>query len=210
MNLFQVLAVLLLLFALSALVIVRSNWSKRVRDLRQCLVVITGCSTGFGLALAKALTEQGCPIVATCRSAEGEAKLKGMGIAVVVRCDVTREEDVQRLSGAVNGYLDTHPQCCLWGLINNAGIPLNGFVDWLPMEAFRDIMEVNYFAPIRLIKIFLPLLKKTYGSRIINVSSLSGYLSGQFFGAYSGSKHALEGLGKAIRDELKAWGIHVW
>lgn len=178
-------------------------------DTRKSVVIVTGCDSGFGLGLVKTLSGQGYVVIATCMTKEGVTRIKDIAERALI-CDVTNESDIQTLSKVVYTYIEQHNECRLWALINNAGIPLTGFIDWLPIEAFRKIMEVNYFAPIRLSKEFLPLLKRCKGSRIVNLSSLAGFLSGQCMGPYSGSKHALEGVGKAMRDELAPWNIQVY
>lgn len=187
--------------------IIRSQ-SKVDVNAKKSVVVVTGCDSGFGLGLCHKLSAEGYLVIATCMTKEGIERIKDQTVGAII-CDVTKEDDITALSKLTYKYIDTHPDTKLWALINNAGIPLTGCVDWLPIEAFRKIMEVNYFAPIRLVKEFLPLLKRSKHSRIINLSSLAGFLSGQCMGPYSGSKHALEGVGKAMRDELAPWNIHV-
>jgi short-subunit dehydrogenase len=70
-------------------------------------------------------------------------------------------------------------------------------------------MDVNFFGTVAVTKALLPLLKRTRGSRIINVSSVAGLGAGPMFGAYSASKHAVEGYAKCLRQELRPWGIQV-
>jgi len=185
-------------------------WSNRrvSIDPKKCVIVITGCDSGFGLATAETLSAQGYPVIATCMTEAGIAHLKPI-VADVIYCDVTSGENVLSLSSAVNSYLDNHEGSKLWTLVNNAGIIATGYVDWVAMGEFRKLMEVNYFAPIRLVKEFLPLLKRARGSRVINLSSIAGITAGLLLGPYSGSKHALEGVGKALREELAPWNIHV-
>ena len=185
-------------------------WSNRrvSIDPKKCVIVITGCDSGFGLATAETLSAQGYPVIATCMTEAGIAHLKPI-VADVIYCDVTSEENVLSLSSAVNSYLDNHEGSKLWTLVNNAGIIATGYVDWVAMGEFRKLMEVNYFAPIRLVKEFLPLLKRARGSRVINLSSVAGLNSSALLGPYGGSKHALEGVGKALREELAPWNIHV-
>lgn len=70
-------------------------------------------------------------------------------------------------------------------------------------------MEVNFFGVVTVTKAFLPLLKKTKNSRIVNLSSVAGFSSSPMMGAYAASKHAVEGMMKSVREELKPWNIHV-
>jgi NAD(P)-dependent dehydrogenase (short-subunit alcohol dehydrogenase family) len=182
---------------------------QRVRiNPKHSVVIITGCDSGFGLGLAEKLVSQGYLVFATCMTDAGIKHLKPL-VTDVTLCDVTKEENILNLSNLVNDFLRKNTDCRLWCLVNNAGVAPAGLIDWLPMDIFRLVMEINCFAPIRLTKEFLPLLKRTRGSRIINLSSVAGLTASPYLGPYSGSKHALEGVGKALRDELKPWGIHV-
>ena len=173
-----------------------------------CVVIITGCDSGFGLATALKLTSQGYLVISTCMTKDGIDRLRNV-VEVVIYCDVTNEENVQALYKETNEYLQKHKGTELWTLVNNAGVIANGYVDWMSMDIFRNVMEVNYFAPIRLVKQFLPLLKRSRGSRIINICSVAGMNSSALLGPYAGSKHALEGIGKSMREELAPWNIHV-
>jgi short-subunit dehydrogenase len=73
----------------------------------------------------------------------------------------------------------------LWGVVNNAGIVIGAFVDWASMASFRKVFEVNFFGAVVLTKLLLPLLKRTRNSRVINVSSMAGFLGGPGFSSYS-------------------------
>lgn len=113
-------------------------------------------------------------------------------------CDITKQEDVDKLSSEVDAAISSHSNLRMWCLLNNAGIAQIGYGDWLPMEVFRKVMDVNYFGLISVTKALLPYLKKTKDSRIINLSSMAGLLGGPGFGAYAGSKHAVEGVTKSV------------
>jgi len=190
----------------------------------QLIVVITGCDSGFGQMMANQIAHRGYRVVALCYTNEGMQQYSSISNIHAFRCDVTQADQVMAAVQEVNAMIaksleetssstststKSKKKLRLWALINNAGIAPMGLVDILPMSYFRDSMEVNYFGVITVIKAFLPLLKATYGSRIINISSQAGLLSGPLFGAYSASKHALEGLIKALRHELRNWNIHV-
>ena len=74
----------------------------------------------------------------------------------------------------------------MWAIINNAGIAPLGAIDWLSLESIRKTMDVNYFGLIIVTQLFMPLLKKTKNSRIINVSSAAGVAGLVYFGSYCG------------------------
>lgn len=91
-----------------------------------------------------------------------------------------------------------------------AGIGSGGLVDWMPLEQYRFILEVNFFSMVAMTKAFIPLLKKTENSRIVNVTSLAGLVPGApMMSAYAASKHAAEAFSNSLRIELEGWGIKV-
>ena len=96
----------------------------------------------------------------------------------------------------------------LSGLVNNAGIPYGGPVEFLALDDVRRTFEVNYFGVISVTQAFLPLLRVGRG-RIVNMSSVSGMVSSPFVSPYSNSKFALEALSDALRVELHPWHIDV-
>ena len=97
----------------------------------------------------------------------------------------------------------------LWAIINNAGIASSGPLDWLSLDSYRGIMEVNFFGHVSVTKAMLPLLKQCGESRVINLSSVAGLTAGGNLSAYSTSKHAIEGLLKSLVAELRPWHIYV-
>jgi NAD(P)-dependent dehydrogenase (short-subunit alcohol dehydrogenase family) len=171
------------------------------------VVVITGCDTGFGELSSRKLGEMGFRVISGCISAEGAERLKD-AVALAVVCDVTSEKDIENLASKIEAYCKAN-DCKLWGVVNNAGIGNGGLVDVLPMETMRKVMEVNFFGVVKVTKALLPLLKQCKHSRIINISSIAGFLSAPCMAAYDASKHAVEGYAKALRVEMKAWNIHV-
>jgi NAD(P)-dependent dehydrogenase (short-subunit alcohol dehydrogenase family) len=100
------------------------------------------------------------------------------------------------------------------GLVNNAGIEVTGPLAHLPVDQFRQQLEVNLVGPLIVTKAFLPLLgsdlaRKGKPGRIVNISSTSGEIAGPFTGAYSASKFGLEGFSDSLRRELILFGIDV-
>lgn len=171
------------------------------------VVVITGCDTGFGEATSIRLSQMGFHVISACYSKEGAARLKDI-VALAVQCDVTKEEDISSLVEQTATLLETK-KLKLWGLVCNAGIGNSGAVDWISSSTFRRVLEVNLFGVVNVTKAFLPLLKQTRGARIVNLSSVAGFLPAPMMAAYDASKHAVEGYAKALRLEMKPWNIHV-
>lgn len=153
------------------------------------------------------LFPKGFNVVAACLTKAAVETLTGK-VALAIECDVTKEQDIANL-------VDQTEKLCsskglkLWTIINNAGVAGGGALDWQPMRTYRFVMEVNFFAVVAISKAFLPLLKRTENSRIINLSSLAGLFAGPMTTAYSSSKHAVEGFAKGLRQELKPWSINV-
>jgi NAD(P)-dependent dehydrogenase (short-subunit alcohol dehydrogenase family) len=174
---------------------------------RKYAVVITGCDSGFGELSSRRLSSMGFHVISCCMTSDGVARLSDT-VALAIVCDVTKEADVKDLVLQTESYLQKK-QIKLWAIVNNAGIGNSGSFDWIPTETIRKVMEVNFFGVVNVTKAFLPLLKQTKHSRIINLSSVAGFSSGPMMGAYAASKHAVEGLMKSVRAELKPWNIHV-
>ena len=146
---------------------------------------MTGCDSGFGLGVCKQLHSQGFLVVAACLTTVGVEGAR-KSCTVSVQCDVTKAADQAELVKAVEALQERVAGSRLWAVVNNAGIAPAGFIDWLSMESVRKVMEVNYFSVVELTKRFLPLLKRTRGSRLINVSSCAGVSGFPHGSAYCG------------------------
>jgi len=96
----------------------------------------------------------------------------------------------------------------LSGLVNNAGVPLGGPIEFLDLDAVRAQFEVNVFGVLAVTQALLPLLRLQRG-RIVNISSISGLVAAPFVGPYSASKFALEAFSDSLRLEVRRWGIFV-
>jgi NAD(P)-dependent dehydrogenase (short-subunit alcohol dehydrogenase family) len=176
-------------------------------------VVITGVSTGIGHASAKVLIDRGFRVFGSVRRQEDADRLqKELGEEFVpLLFDVTNEAAVQLAADEVSRDLGTST---LGGLVNNAGIEVTGPLAHLPVDQFRQQLEVNLVGPLIVTKAFLPLLgsdmaRKGEPGRIVNISSTSGKIAGPFTGAYSASKFGLEGFSDSLRRELILFGIDV-
>jgi NAD(P)-dependent dehydrogenase (short-subunit alcohol dehydrogenase family) len=176
-------------------------------------VVITGVSTGIGHASTKVLLDRGFRVFGSVRRREDADRLqKEFGKNFVpLLFDVTNEAAVQLAADKVGHDLGTST---LDGVVNNAGIEVTGPLAYLPVDHFRQQLEVNLIGPLIVAKAFLPLLgsdpaRKGTPGRIVNISSTSAKIAGPFTGAYSASKFALEGFSESLRRELILFGIDV-
>ncbi|MEO1495606.1 MAG: SDR family oxidoreductase [Planctomycetota bacterium] len=170
------------------------------------VVLISGCSSGIGRAIAVDLVEHGYRVLAGVRLDADAESLDALGYAELrpVRLDVTSDDSVNRLLGEVDAW---HPQG-IDALVNNAGVGLPSAVELTTPEEFRDLLEVNTVGPLRLIRSCLPRLRKREG-RIVNITSLNGTVALPMIGAYSATKHALEAMSDTLRVELRPWGVIV-
>jgi NAD(P)-dependent dehydrogenase (short-subunit alcohol dehydrogenase family) len=167
-------------------------------------VVVTGASTGIGAAIARDLAGRGFQVFGTVRRAEDAAALERAGMTPV-RMDVTDTESITRARVEVERALAGGP---LAGLVNNAGIPAAGPLELLPLDEFRQVLEVNVIGALAVTQAFLPLLRAGRG-RIVNISSVAGRSVLPFMGPYAASKFALEAVSDALRRELRPFGVLV-
>jgi NAD(P)-dependent dehydrogenase (short-subunit alcohol dehydrogenase family) len=168
-------------------------------------VLVTGASTGIGWATAELLAAQGYRILAGVRRRVPADPLPPVPPGCEpIELDVTSADNVARAASHLGAELPGG----LFALVNNAGMAPPAAVELADVDEFRRVLEVNAVAPLRLIQVCLPLLRRGRG-RIINMSSMNGTVSLPIVGAYSASKFALEALSNALRVELRPWGIPV-
>ncbi len=124
---------------------------------------------------------------------------------IPVLLDVSKPAEIRR---AVRVVAKATAENGLSGLVNNAGIPYGGPVEFLDLDEVRQAFEVNFFGVVAVTQAFIPLLRRG-GGRIVNISSISGLIAAPFLSPYSTSKFALEALSDALRLELSPWKIRV-
>ncbi len=170
-------------------------------------VLITGASTGIGAATALWLDHLGMHVIAGVRRQRDAASLcnRASERLSTLLLDVTDSAAVAAAGAAVAAQVG---DAGLWGLVNNAGIAVAGPLEYLPIEQFREQLEVNLTGALAVTQVMLPLLRRACG-RIVNISSVSGLLASPLVGAYAASKFGLEAVSDALRVELAPWGIRV-
>lgn len=166
-------------------------------------VLVTGCSTGIGLAVASRLHRAGLPVYATARRVETLAALADEGVTAL-HLDVTDEES---MTSAVKRVIDDHG--AVGALVNNAGTGIYGAVEDVPLETVRASLETNVVGAIGLTQLVLPGMRAQGAGRIVNVSSILGRFSPPGGGLYQATKHALEAYSDALRLEVARFGVHV-
>lgn len=170
------------------------------------VILITGCSSGFGLIMAKNLSQEHI-VYAGVRSEEGRNHLKAFQNTHlhIIQLDVLSLLDIQKAMQTIQekeGQLDV--------LINNAGYALMGFFENLTEEEMKKQFDTNFFALQAVTKQALPLIRKSQNHpKIINMSSIAGLTGTPCLGAYNASKWAVEGFSESLYFELLPFGIHV-
>jgi short-subunit dehydrogenase len=160
-------------------------------------VLITGCSSGIGRALAGVLTERGYEVIATARNLDSLAEVPA---AQKLALDVTSDASVAAAVAAA-GPVDV--------LVNNAGVGLWGPSEAVTMADAVRLFETNLFGVMRMHKAVLPQMRARKSGMIVQVSSVAGRGSGPLLGHYSASKQALNAISAALRIELAMFGIKV-
>jgi short-subunit dehydrogenase len=166
--------------------------------------VITGAASGIGAALAANLAARGMNLAIADRNAEGLAttatKARATGVKVTEHVlDVT---DTEALAAFPDIVLAAHPSVTL--LVNNAGVTVMGTFDQVSMEDFTWLMNINFWAPVRLTKAFLFALKREPAAHIVNISSIFGVVAPPGQAPYCASKFAIRGFSESLRHELAA------
>jgi NAD(P)-dependent dehydrogenase (short-subunit alcohol dehydrogenase family) len=171
---------------------------------RRQLVVVTGASTGMGAATARELAGRGYHVLAGVRRDVDADALRADGIEPHI-LDITDESDVAVIAGRVADDPLRRP---LRALINNAGIAVNAPVETLPIVEWRNLFEVNLFGHIAMTQALLPALLHSSGT-VVNISSVGGKFAMATYGAYAGSKFALEAASDSLRREVAPFGVNV-
>ncbi len=165
-------------------------------------ILITGCSSGIGKALALEAKQQGYRVFATARKQTDLQQLKQMGLETIA-LEMTNPDSVKQAVAQLQQQAG-----CLDILVNNAGFGVMGPVLDAGAEGLRQQFEVNVFAVMDLTQACLPLLIQSKGL-VVNIGSVSGVLTTPFAGVYCASKAALHSLSDALRMELAPLGVRV-
>jgi 3-dehydrosphinganine reductase len=163
-------------------------------------VLITGGSSGIGLAAAKRLVGLGASVTLIARResvlAEAKQALGGGDRVRTLSLDVS---DEQQVMAKVGEHLAAHPADVL---LNNAGVVMPGRFVELESRHFREMMDINYFGAVNLCRAVVPHLVQRGGGAICNVSSVAGAIGIYGYTAYAASKFAVRGFSEALRGEM--------
>lgn len=175
--------------------------SKEVTMSPSKVVLITGVSSGIGRAAAMQFAKQGCPVFGTVRNAAKAQPIPGV---TLVEMDIRDEESVQR---GIQTVITLAKRVDV--LVNSAGVTLLGATEETSIEEAQTLFDTNLFGLLRVTKAVLPHMREQRSGRIVNVSSVLGFLPAPYMALYSASKHAVEGLSETLDHEVRQFGIRV-
>lgn len=165
------------------------------------VVVVTGVSSGIGRAAAEKFAMRGCQVFGTVRSIANTKPLHGVElIEMDVRDDASVQFGIQSIIDQA-GRIDV--------LVNNAGVTIVGAVEETSTAEAASLFDTNVFGILRTVQAVLPHMRAQRSGRIVNLSSVLGFLPAPYRGIYSASKHAVEGLSETLDHEVRQFGIRV-
>lgn len=166
-------------------------------------VLVTGASTGIGRKITEHLAARGYFVYAGARKEKDLRELNAIENVQSIRLDVTIQEEIDAAVETI-----TQAGRGLYGVVNNAGVLIVGPLIEVEEDDLHFLMNVNVYGPYRITKAFSSLIIEAKG-RIVTIGSVSGILSGRFFGAYSMSKHAVEAYTDALAAEMASFDVQV-
>lgn len=176
-------------------------------------MLITGGSSGIGLALGRRLAREGAHVCIAARNLERlevavsllrrEARSADQMLSAV-ELDLTSPESVARATSRALEQLG-----CIDLLVNNAGYSVPGYIEAVDEAVCREMLEVNYLGPVRVVRHLLPHFVERRGGHIVNVTSMLGFMGTFGYAAYCGSKYALSGFTECLRQDVLPFGIRV-
>lgn len=165
------------------------------------VALVTGATSGIGKATAVALAAAGFQVIGTGRHT---ARLTAPAGVSYLDLDVTSDESV---ASAVKQVIDRFGHVDV--LVNNAGVGSTGAGEEFSITQTQDIFDINVYGVMRTIKAVLPHMRAQGRGRIVNVSSLSGFVPSPFMTVYVSTKHAVEGYSQSLDHEVREYGVRV-
>src|SRR4051794_27529951 len=171
-----------------------------MRKTERGIALVTGASSGIGLATAQALRRDGYRVFGTSRKPMPDA---ADGIAMLI-CDVSKDASVQDVVDAVVGRAGRIDL-----LVNNAGIGLLGGAEESTTAQAKAVFDVNVFGVMRMTNAVLPVMRGQRRGRIVNLSSILGLIPAPYNALYASTKHAIEGYSESLDHEVRTQGIRI-
>lgn len=168
-------------------------------SLENKVTLVTGVSSGIGREIAQLLAERGARVFGTARDPKSAKPIHGVEI---VRMDVTDDGSVSAATQSI--VQQTGP---VQLLVNNAGYSVTGALEEISIEEAKEQFETNFFGVLRVTNAVLPGMRQDGCGRIVNISSVLGFLPAPFWGMYAASKHALEGYTETLDHEVRRFGV---
>jgi NAD(P)-dependent dehydrogenase (short-subunit alcohol dehydrogenase family) len=165
------------------------------------VVLVTGVSSGIGRATAERFAKQGCVVYGTVRNVQRAQAIPGVEL---IEMDVRDPRSVQR---AIQNIVAKAKRIDV--LVNNAGGTMLGSVEETSIAEAQALFDTNVFGALRISQEVLPHMRQQRSGRIINVSSVLGFLPAPYMGLYSATKHAIEGLSETLDHEVRNFGVRV-
>lgn len=164
------------------------------------VALVTGVSSGIGRAVAGGLAAAGFRVFGTLRDPRATAPDAVQGVAMDVAQDASVEQGVAQVLQAA-GRIDV--------LVNNAGGSLIGAIEECSLAQAKKLFDTNFFGALRVTRAVLPAMRALRHGRVVNISSVVGFVPAPFMGVYAASKHALEGYSESLDHEVRPLGIRV-
>ncbi|WP_454832630.1 oxidoreductase [Pseudoxanthomonas wuyuanensis] len=165
------------------------------------VVIVTGVSSGIGRATAVKFAKQGCQVFGTVRDT---AKAQAIPGVALIEMDICDDASVQRGIQTVIAQAKR-----IDVLVNSAGVTLLGATEETSIAEAQTLFDTNVFGILRTAKAVLPYMRERRSGRIVNISSVLGFLPAPYMALYSASKHAVEGLSETLDHEVRQFGIRV-
>lgn len=165
------------------------------------VVLVTGVSSGIGRTAAEKFAARGYQTFGTVRSIANAQPISGVEL---IEMDVRSDDSVQR---AIQTIIDRANRIDV--LVNSAGVTLMGATEETSIAEAQSLFETNVFGLLRTMQAVLPHMRAQRSGRIVNISSVLGFLPAPYMGAYSASKHAIEGLSETLDHEVRGFGVRV-
>lgn len=165
------------------------------------VVVVTGVSSGIGRATAEKFAKRGCRVFGTVRNA---AKAKPLSGVALIEMDIRDEASVQKGIQTVIAQATR-----IDVLVNSAGVTLLGSTEETSLAEAQSLFDTNVLGILRTTQAVLPHMRRQGSGRIVNISSVLGFLPAPYMSLYSASKHAVEGLSETLDHEVRQFGIRV-
>jgi NAD(P)-dependent dehydrogenase (short-subunit alcohol dehydrogenase family) len=163
------------------------------------VTLVTGASTGIGREIAQLLAERGARVFGTARDPRTAKPIPGVEI---VRLDVTNDASVTE---AIKGIVQKAGP--IQNLVNNAGYAAVGALEETTIEEAKEQFETNFFGVLRVTNAVLPEMRANQSGRIVNISSVVGFVPAPYWGMYAASKHAVEGYTETLDHEVRRFGV---